>query len=744
MEYERFFDFGEFRLDCQQRTLWRAGSEVPLSPRLFETLLVLINQRGQIISHEELLQTVWHGTLVEPANLKVSISALRRALGESASTPKYIETIPRRGYRFVAPVTPILANGNQPLVSPEPLVATPLNETIPTPEFTTLAPPPAVAASISESHPAGEQAQASPPNERPASPLRRRVLWGALLILLLNAGVGFYLWRNTSRAASLAFPAPSITKLTNTGNATHVALAPNGQQVAYTLGEEAGTSLWLRPIGSAEAVRLLPPSKGSFWGLSFAPNSAALYYVVEEAQADVGVLYQLPLPGGVPRRLLDHVNSEPSFSPDGRQMAFIRLSTAEGQSLLMLANSDGSGPRVLAARQLPQAFWCPAWSPDGTRIAAQALNLDASGKYSTLVSIPVTGGPEQAIGTQRWQHVQGLQWLPTSKHLALAATEVGTDGQQLWRISYPHGEAQRLTNDPALYNEPSLGADGRLLAAVQRETLDTIWVAPVEDLAARRVAIRSGRINGVAWTPAGQLVYDSNASGRQELWQLNLVNGQQQQLTNAANVRAMSAVGADGQTFFFTAQYTGRTQVWKLAQNDRQPMPLTQADDHFPQPTPDKEWVIYASYGARGWQLMKVPAAGGAPLALSAEEASDPDVSPDGRWLLYRFRNTQTKQWDIGVRDLTAPAAPLRTFKPVAGSHSLLRWTPDGQAFTYFANANGQAQFWRQPLKGGSHQMLFALPGEAVYAFAWSRDGKRLAYVTHLNRHDVVLLSQAN
>lgn len=734
MEQERFFDFGEYRLDCQQRNLWRNGCEVPLSPRLFETLLVLVKQPGQIISHEDLLQTVWHGATVEPANLKVSISALRRVLGESASTPNYIETIPRRGYRFVAPVTIVSNNPDNVTTSTEISTVNDLSEAV---ENAASSPAPD---SLLNTIPAGLVAD----HAAAPAPWRRRLLWGMALLLLLNAGVGFYLWRNTSRAASRAFPALTIAKLTNTGNATHVALAPNGQQVAYTLGEATGTSLWLRPTGSAEAVRLLPPNKGSFWGLTFAPSNTALYYVLEEAEADVGVLYQLAIPGGAPRKVLDHVNSEPSFSPDGRQMAFIRLSTAEGQSLLMLANNDGSAARVLAARQLPQAFWCPTWSPDGTRIACEALNMDAGGKSSSLVTIPVGGGAEQPLGTQRWQRVRGLQWLPYSNHLALAAAEVGTDGQQLWRISFPQGAAQRLTNDLALYHEPSQGAAGQMLAAVQRETLDTLWVAPIEDIPARRIAVRGGRINGLAWTPDEQLIFDSNASGHQELWQLNLVSGQQRQLTRAANVHTMSALSADGQTIFFNALHTGRPQVWRLERAGNQLRPLTQADDYAPQPTPDKQALIYASYGARGWQLMKIPAAGGVPVAFSAEEATDPAIAPDGHWLAYRFRDPQTKQWTLGVRELNATATPVRVFKPVPGSLSLLRWTPDSQAFTYFANHDSQAQFWRQPLAGGPPQRLFVLPGESVYTFAWSRDGQRLAFVTHLDRHDVVLLSNVN
>jgi Tol biopolymer transport system component len=203
----------------------------------------------------------------------------------------------------------------------------------------------------------------------------------------------------------------------------------------------------------------------------------------------------------------------------------------------------------------------------------------------------------------------------------------------------------------------------------------------------------------------------------------------------------MTAVAADGQTVFFSANHAGREQLWRFDRADNRLRPLTEADDYFPQPTPDGQWVIYASYGARGWQLMKVPAAGGSPIALSAEEAVAPAVAPDGRWLAYEFRDPQTKQWNIGVRPLISDA-PVRVFKPAPGVTSWLRWTPDSQTLTYFTNRGGQAQFWRQPLTGGPPLQVFSLQGEAVFAFAWSRDGQRLAFVTHIDKHDVVLLEQ--
>jgi DNA-binding winged helix-turn-helix (wHTH) protein len=100
----RLFEFGRFRLDRSERFLFQDGVAVPLSPRLFDTLLVLVENRGHIVEKNDLMRKVWNGVAVEENNLTQSISALRKILGDNLDGPKFIETIPKRGYRFVAPV----------------------------------------------------------------------------------------------------------------------------------------------------------------------------------------------------------------------------------------------------------------------------------------------------------------------------------------------------------------------------------------------------------------------------------------------------------------------------------------------------------------------------------------------------------------------------------------------------------------------------------------------------------------
>ncbi|MBI3949046.1 MAG: tetratricopeptide repeat protein [Acidobacteria bacterium] len=105
------YEFGPFRLDPLKRVLLREGAPVPLPPKVFDTLLVLVENRGRVLDKDELMNTLWPDTIVEEGNLKVNISHLRKALGESATSHQYIVTIPGRGYRFVAAVTEVWENG---------------------------------------------------------------------------------------------------------------------------------------------------------------------------------------------------------------------------------------------------------------------------------------------------------------------------------------------------------------------------------------------------------------------------------------------------------------------------------------------------------------------------------------------------------------------------------------------------------------------------------------------------------
>src|SRR5262245_35770733 len=106
-----FYRFGEFTLDADQRVLLREGRPLPLTPKVFDTLLILVENNGRIVEKDELITRVWPDTFVEEGNLTFNITQLRKSLGDDARSPLYIETVARRGYRFIANVEEVLSEG---------------------------------------------------------------------------------------------------------------------------------------------------------------------------------------------------------------------------------------------------------------------------------------------------------------------------------------------------------------------------------------------------------------------------------------------------------------------------------------------------------------------------------------------------------------------------------------------------------------------------------------------------------
>ena len=108
-----FYEFGEFRLDAEKRLLWRADETVPLMPKAFEVLLVLVHRHGEVVTKDELMMSVWRDTVVEENSLNVQVSALRKAFGERPHEHRFIVTVPGVGYEFVAEVREVYANAKE-------------------------------------------------------------------------------------------------------------------------------------------------------------------------------------------------------------------------------------------------------------------------------------------------------------------------------------------------------------------------------------------------------------------------------------------------------------------------------------------------------------------------------------------------------------------------------------------------------------------------------------------------------
>jgi Tol biopolymer transport system component len=196
------------------------------------------------------------------------------------------------------------------------------------------------------------------------------------------------------------FQNPAISSLTSTGDVALVRISPDGRYLAYVSTKRGQSSLWVRQIATESAVQIVPPETHRFIAdAEFTPEGSYLDYTAYASFATEGKVYQIPVLGGTPRRLLNDGNTGVSFSPDGHQMAYATFNPLSSEGVLMLANADGGGARKLAARKASRIFNAGAysmvrWSPDGQRIAGLVSNADPNGQADGLVEFDVSTSKE--------------------------------------------------------------------------------------------------------------------------------------------------------------------------------------------------------------------------------------------------------------------------------------------------------------------------------------------------------------
>src|SRR5262245_47870387 len=291
MRRNMVFEFGELHLDVEERLLLHAAHTVTMQPEVFGNLVVLVRHNGHLLEKEQLMKQVWPDTFVEEVNLAVNVSMLRKVLGELETGQTYIETVPKRGYRFVAPVRDL--HRDDELVIHRHLEDRIVPE-IPEDELQ-IGTPRSVAVST-----AGKLAG----SRRPRRPL---VIPAAAVLFLVIVGGGFALYKlGARRAATAGFEKMKIANLTNSGKVVTAAISPEGKYVVYALADSGKQSLWIRQVATASNVQIVPPRDVIYTGVTFSGDGNYLYY---NESRGAGELYQMPTLGGSPKKLLNDIDS---------------------------------------------------------------------------------------------------------------------------------------------------------------------------------------------------------------------------------------------------------------------------------------------------------------------------------------------------------------------------------------------------------------------------------------------------
>jgi serine/threonine protein kinase len=579
---------------------------------------------------------------------------------------------------------------------------------------------------------------------------RNTLVLAALGLLVLLAGLGYGLYRFGARHVQperSTFEAMKVTRITSDGKSRVSAISPDGKYVVHAVIANGLQSLWTLQLASRSEVQIVPPDEVIYHGLSFSPDGNYVYFISAPTKNYLfKTLYQVPVLGGAPRKILVDVDSPVAFSPDGSRIAYIRVAPEKGHVDLLTNNTAGSDERLISSRKIGEWYFPLsrlAWSADGKSIVLAAW---ADQDRSNLVEVPLAGGPEKVLTTRNWSVVQDPVWLADHSGLVFTASEAGSNSEQLWLLPYPAGEARRITNDPNSYRSVSLSADSRMILASQNETTSNLWVAPQgkAELAPRRITSNDKDFDGVeglAWTPDGRIIFTSHRSENLDLWITDVDGTNLRRLTHGEGSIYDPSVSPDGRTIVFSSTRSGTACIWKMDIDGGNPVQLTRNGlEFFPKITADGRDVIYGSWMGQG--VFKIPLTGGEPIQLLSDSAFEPSVSPDGKLLAVTKRRLDPPGNYLDVLPLAGGSSIKQFDIPVLSmTGTSLSWAPDSKGVMFLDSREGVGNLWLQPLAGGKPKQITNFSSDRIYSFDWSPDGKQLVVARGTSSSDIVLIS---
>jgi Tol biopolymer transport system component/DNA-binding winged helix-turn-helix (wHTH) protein len=742
------YEFGSFKLNASERCLWQDENLIPLTPKAIETLIALVERRGKVVEKDTLLNEVWQDTFVEEATLAQNIFTLRKILGRDEKGNQFIETVPRRGYRFAADVRENSAAEDDDQYF---LIGKQTTRRI-------IAEQEEIETSVEPDSPETEIKKVSALNRKPFLSQHIRTLILTAIILLISAAVFYFVFNNYFSKNSQNFAAKRFEKiesrlLTNAGNVRRIALSPDGKYLAYTADTKGKRGLFLRNLESPNALELVPPIETVFRGITFSPDSTQIYYVADEMTIDglrYAALYQISTVGGVPKKLVSDVDTPVTFSPDGKKIAFIRF-FPEAESHLIVANADGTNETVLAAQNKPRFFGMDgaAWSPDGERIACPIRNADAQKNSYEIAVFSARDGKETILPLQKWTWIGRISWLGDGSGLVFPAWDENSEimSDQIWAISYPEGQARKITQNINGFSGVGLTEKADALATLRSEKISSWWLAKDNEFsAARKISNITGDMYadklGVDFAPEGKIVFASrNGSGGSDIWTMDADGQNRRPLTNEKSEDYSPAVSPDGGSIVFVSHRDGGKNLWRMNRDGTEVKKLTGGDsDEDPNFSADGEWIVYISSSTVSPTLWKIPSKGGEPVQITKNYTKKPRISPDGKFIACLYTEPNANRASLTILNFSDGSVVKKFDAPAQQFGILFQWSNDGKNIVYVKNSGGVSNLWTQPIDGSEAKQLTDFNEDQIFRFARTRDGKQFIIERGNILNDVVLI----
>jgi len=592
------------------------------------------------------------------------------------------------------------------------------------------------AAIPSGQHSPGSSAVISVARQNKASTV---VAAGVALVLLAAAAYGIYAY--VTRTRPVPFQDVSVTKVTDTGNEMFAAISPDGQYVLCMSRKNGLAGLWLRNVPTNSNTQVQPPADVYYNGLRFSTDGNYFYFVRSDpGNPELKFLYRAPLLGGTAQKLAEDVDSNITFSPDGKKFAFMRYDNPEhGKYRLIIRAVEGGDERVLTSGPTSDGLYQPTWSPDGKIIVCQML--DVTNGLIRLVAVDVNSTERKAFFSGNQRIFDKPSWLPDGSGLLVLGKEQSSNfaRTQIGFVSYPAGVYSPITRDTNSYSDLSVASSGHVLATVQNENRWNLQLLPAGEpsATARQIASADADTN-FTWTPDNQLISDqANVLNR-----IDPATGNKTVIPGEAVSGAPWACGEGGSVVFVRFQ-SGVQNIWRMdgtGSNFRQVS--TGKLDVNPVCSQDGKWVYFMERGGEQ-KLVRVPIDGGTPQTISESPMSGAfDLSPDGKLAAFPTieHSGEHKEMLEVVETEGKKAAKQIEFE--RSRFGLLHFSRDGKAVVYPVRDSGVDNLWLQPVDGSKGKQITNFTAEHIFDFHWSFDGKQLALVRGHTDSDVVLIRQ--
>jgi Tol biopolymer transport system component/DNA-binding winged helix-turn-helix (wHTH) protein len=647
-----YYEFGPFRLDPGEHRLYRDGEIILLPPKEFDLLLLLVRSSGKVMDRESLIKALWPKTVVEEANLNVHISALRKTLGETPDEYRYIETIPRLGYRFIALV--IEVNSHERMGA----------KTLPFrhhPSESMLQPVPWLG-----EEDGSKTAEPGPPLTEPWYVRHRTVALTLPLWLLALSAVGIlavlvFKTNRSGPAGTTESSSLNVVPLTTyPGHEYQGAFSPDGNRIAFVWTGEKGDNndIYVRLVDGGNSVRLTT-DPGDDLNPVWSPDGSMIAFY-RNSGGEIDGVYLVPSLGGSERKLTDAWSNRFSFgahtwlhwSSDGKWLVLSdKVSAEEAFSLYLISAETGERRRLTTPPTSYIGDCSPAFSPDGTQIAFVRVFSAVVGE---IFLVAIDGGEPKRL-TYEESGASNLTWVPNGSEIIFSTRHGGRT--QLHRVSLAGGAPQWLAASGNDAHYPAFSPQGNRLAWTKNTANSDIFRAALpknrDATGPLSSLIVSTALEGSQqYSPDGKkIVFQSSRSGNGEIWICGSEGENPIQLTSFRGPLTGSPNWSpDGRQIVFDSRPEGNADIFIASSDGAGQLRRLTADpgeDIVPSFSRDGRWIYFSSSRSGRLQVWKIAPVGGEAVQVTKDGGFEPREAPDGQWLYYSKDRGSSSIWRV-------------------------------------------------------------------------------------------------